>query len=427
MVSQGPEESLLFCIVGETEEQFEDGMPKNHSKRCFGDIMVREFQHDMLADSDLCVDAIYLGGKQKNLSAEVLSKLFSVGNAGGFRVVVRSGKVVYAVLFSSGDDKDWPDNLDRETGIYTYYGDNKTPGRDLHDTKKGGNTYLRSWFDSLHMGHRERIPPLFLFEKVSGRNMRYLGLAVPGSESLEQTEDLVALWKTKDEQRFQNYRAKLTILDVPVVHRGWIKDLENQVIDSNHAPKPFDAWVKKGNYLPLKSQRSTVVRTKSQQLPEDSNGRIIIQKIHAHFPERRAILFESCAARIFEMIEPENVVEIDVTRPSRDGGRDAIGKYRIGVEPSYLISEFAMEAKCWALDKGCGVKATNRLISRLRHRQFGVFITTSYVAQQAYSEIVEDRHPVLIISARDIIQVLRKNGLSSAEKVDAWLQSNWPL
>ena len=388
--------------------------------------MVREVPHDKLSVSDLFVDAIYLGGKQKNLGAEVLSKLFSVGNAGGFRVVVRSGTVAYAVLYSSGGDIDWPDNLDRETGIYTYYGDNKTPGRDLHDTKKGGNSYLRNWFDYLHMGERERIPPLFLFEKVSGRDMRYLGLAVPGSESLEQTDDLVALWKTKDSQRFQNYRAKFTVLDVPVVSRDWIIDLENGVDNSQHIPQPFEAWMKQGRYIPLKSQRSTVVRTKSEQLPEDKIGRTIIKSIHTHFPEKRAALFESCAARIFEMIEPENIVEIDVTQPSRDGGRDAIGKYRIGVEPTYVFSDFALEAKCWAPDKGCGVKATSRLISRLKHRQFGVFVTTSYVSQQAYSEIVEDRHPLLIISARDIVEVLRKNGLSSSEKVESWLNSNWP-
>ena len=176
----------------------------------------------------------------------------------------------------------------------------------------------------------------------------------------------------------------------------------------------------------MKSQRSTVIRSKSEQLPEDTDGMAIIKKIHAHFPLDRATMFESCAARIFEMIEPENIVEIDVTRATRDGGRDAVGKYRIGVEPTYVISDFALEAKCWEPDKGCGVKQTSRLISRLKHRQFGVFVTTSYVLQQAYSEIVEDQHPMLIIAARDIVAVLRKNGLSSLDKVNTWLVSNWP-
>ena len=388
--------------------------------------MSREISHESLSKSDLFIDAIYLGGKQKNLGAEVLSKLFSVGNAGGFRVVIRSKKVAYVVLYSSGGDIDWPDNLDRETGIYTYYGDNKTPGRDLHDTKNGGNTYLRTWFEYLHNEMRNQIPPIFIFEKVKGRDMRYLGLAVPGSALLEPTEDLVALWRTKDSQRFLNYRSKFTILDIPVISRAWLNDLENEITDSKNTPQAFKDWRDKGLYKPLESKRTTEVREKSEQLPEDKSGMAIIKKIHAHFPEDRATMFESCAARIFQMVEPENIVEIDVTRATRDGGRDAVGKFRIGVEPTYITSDFALEAKCWEPDKGCGVKATGRLISRLRHRQFGVFVTTSYVSKQAYSEIVDDQHPVLILAARDIVAILKKNGLSSLEKVNDWLVSNWP-
>jgi hypothetical protein len=35
----------------------------------------------------------------------------------------------------------------------------------------------------------------------------------------------------------------------------------------------------------------------------------------------------------------------------------------------------------------------SRLISRLRFRQFGVFITTSYFHHQAYEEVRLDQHP----------------------------------
>lgn len=38
-------------------------------------------------------------------------------------------------------------------------------------------------------------------------NVIFRGLAVPGAISIPQTEDLVAIWKTKSGQRFQNYRA----------------------------------------------------------------------------------------------------------------------------------------------------------------------------------------------------------------------------
>lgn len=52
--------------------------------------------------------------------------------------------------------------------------------------------------------------------------------------------------------------------------------------------------------------------------------------------------------------------------------------------------EFALEAKCYAPGHGVGVRETSRLISRLRHRQFGVLVTTSHLDRQAYKEIRED-------------------------------------
>jgi len=80
-----------------------------------------------------------------------------------------------------------------------------------------------------------------------------------------------------------------------------------------------------------------------------------------------------------------------------------------------------MEAKCYSLDNSVGIKQTARLISRLRHRQFGVLITTSYVNAQAYQEIVDDDHPVLIVSAVDIVAALRTIGVTSVSDVQHWL------
>ena len=81
---------------------------------------------------------------------------------------------------------------------------------------------------------------------------------------------------------------------------------------------------------------------------------------------------------------------LDVTRPSRDGGRDGIGQLRIGVGPGAILVDFAMEAKLYTAPNAVNVRDMSRLISRLRHRQFGVLVTTSYVAVQAYREIKED-------------------------------------
>ena len=59
---------------------------------------------------------------------------------------------------------------------------------------------------------------------------------------------------------------------------------------------------------------------------------------------------------------------------------------------------------------------------RIRYRQFGVMITTSYVHKQTYQKVIEDGHPILIISATDIVQTLRKNAITSSN-IDEWLIS----
>ena len=121
-----------------------------------------------------------------------------------------------------------------------------------------------------------------------------------------------------------------------------------------------------------------------------------------------------------------SIIEYDLTRPWRDGGRDAIGKYRIGLPKNAIEVEFALEAKCKKFSSGSGVKETSRLISRLRHRQFGIFVTTSYVHEQAYKEIREDAHPVIIVSGADIADILIKVGHNSVELTKDWLAANFP-
>jgi hypothetical protein len=121
-----------------------------------------------------------------------------------------------------------------------------------------------------------------------------------------------------------------------------------------------------------------------------------------------------------------NIVSIDHTRPWVDGGRDAVGKYRIGLGENSIEVEFALEAKCKKLSNAAGVKETSRLISRLRHRQFGIFVTASFLHHQAYKEIKEDRHPVIVICAKDIVRMLKNAGYGTKGAVEKWLEGNFP-
>lgn len=87
-----------------------------------------------------------------------------------------------------------------------------------------------------------------------------------------------------------------------------------------------------------------------------------------------------------------------------------------------LKIDFALEAKCYAMDNAVGVREMSRLISRIRYRQFGVMVTTAYVHKQAYEEVVDDGHPILIVTARDIARVLLEHSISR-EGIEGWIVS----
>jgi hypothetical protein len=93
----------------------------------------------------------------------------------------------------------------------------------------------------------------------------------------------------------------------------------------------------------------------------------------------------------------------------------------------------AREAKCYSPGiegteaNTVSVREISRLISRLRHRQFGVLITTSAIGRQGYEEVREDRHPIVFIAGKDIIEILIQNGHNSPEIVEAWLLTEFPI
>ena len=73
-----------------------------------------------------------------------------------------------------------------------------------------------------------------------------------------------------------------------------------------------------------------------------------------------------------------------------------------------------------------GVREVSRLISRIRHREFGVLITTSVIAQRAYEEVREDRHPIVFICGRDIAEILIATGYNTPKLVKGFLMAKFP-
>jgi hypothetical protein len=394
--------------------------------------------HKDLKTCDLVVDAIYEGGSVANVAADPLSKLLpGIGNQGGFRAAGRGDDKKLVVLYTSGEDTDWPDSLDLNTGQFDYYGDNKSPGHELHDTGPGGNRILRRVFDLLHgpSEGRRSVPPFFVFRKyptaASGRSVQFLGVAVPGFRGLPATSDLVAVWKTSSGERFQNYRATFTVLDIPVVYRSWLDELANDNPCSPNAPGAWMNWVSKGQYEALVSTPNTIIRSLSDQMPKTPEKSAILRAIWNHF-RMTPIAFEAFAARLFQMHDSRVIID-EITRASVDGGRDAIGRYLLGFKDDPIYSTFALEAKCYAppfdgeTANTVGVKEVSRLISRIRHREFGVLVTTSVIGRQAYEEVRQDQHPIIFITGRDIADILTITGYGTVDLVSELLQREFPV
>lgn len=225
------------------------------------------FLYDELELSPLIPHTIYEGGTtKKSVADDPLTKLFrikgfnkSIGNSGGFRKSNKEkhgkslkSQIAYVVIYSSGSQKEWPNRLDKTNRVYTYYGDNKTPGNDLLNTKNKGNIFLKDIFKKAYESTNERmnIPPIFVFESTGlKRNVEFVGLAVPGvkSKSIKETLELVS--RGEHDKTFQNYKAHFTLIDIEIegISREWISELKNVNGDNYHkAPKEWINFVENG-------------------------------------------------------------------------------------------------------------------------------------------------------------------------------------
>ena len=375
------------------------------------------------------------------MSAEVLSKLLGVKNQGGFRYLGKTETPNLVILFTSGEDIYWRDELDSSVGLLLYYGDNKTPGTDLHKTKLHGNEILRYVFElasSNDVNKRKRIPPILVFKKTTGRDVKFLGLAVPGIKGKPNKDWLTAVWGcNKNGDRFQNYKAYFTILNTSTgsdyqsgfgINLAWINDIEvGNAFNSIHAPIEWKKYILKENYSVLVSKKEKFIKTKEEQLPDDNNKMEMLKCLQQYFYSKdRGYSFEKFAADLTQYMDSA-VVDINVTRPYKDGGLDAEGRYRIfqNVENTVYV-EFYLQAKCYKPTNAVVVSDTARLISRIKDRQFGIMFTTSYVATQAYEEILKDGHPIVIINGKNIIEyIFNELEIRTILDLEKWLLSNY--
>lgn len=391
----------------------------------------------------LYVDAVYKADpSKKNTSAEVLSKLMGVKNQGGFRYKGNTNSPHFVILFTSGEDIYWRDELDSSLGVLLYYGDNKTPGCDLHKTNLHGNEILRYIFElasSNDIGVRKKIPPVFVFKKSAGRDVKFLGLAVPGIKGKPKKDWLTAVWGcNKNGDRFQNYKSFFTILNTHDgsqyekgfgINLAWLTDIENgNAYGSIYSPIEWKRYIENKNYNALLARTEKFIKSKEEQLPSEPLKVEMLNIIHNYFISKdRGYSFEKFAVDLTQYMD-SSITDIDVTRPFKDGGFDGVGRYRIfsNVE-NVVYVDFYVQAKCYdPFNNSIKVSDTSRLISRIKDRQFGILFTTSYISHQAYQEILDDGHPIVFINGKNIIDyVFNELEIRDTNSLKDWLNNNY--
>lgn len=123
---------------------------------------MRLVQKKDVRDSDLWMSAVYEGGP--SLSDEPIHLILGTQNMKGIRPKRQvDGKTAFIALHSTADEIEWPDSMDHSTGIYTYYGDNRTVGNGLlsSDGNKAIERIFSSDFDTKE--GRLTIPPFLFF------------------------------------------------------------------------------------------------------------------------------------------------------------------------------------------------------------------------------------------------------------------------
>ena len=380
---------------------------------------------------ELRIDARYRNTNNWKAAADEFNRFFRFGdgrgikNVGGFRAKSRAGgstKITdccFCVLVTNLGETEWPDSLDREEGLFVYYGDNRSPGHALNDTPVGGNALLELVFSLAHGASRDKVPPFLCFESFEGADgmyMRFLGVAAPGRPGVSGLEDLVAVWRIKDGKRFQNYRALFSILEAETVGHAWLEDLVQGVLPSasRHCPEAWRTWVAHNRYHLLRCERTIQVRSRVEQTPRNERERAVLKALISELSPRE---FEFAAASLVQLMDPR-FVNLEVTPAVRDRGRDVVAQYRVGHELHQVLLAAYVEAKQW--QGSVGVKPMMRLLSRIKHRDLGVFVTTSYFEKQVQEELREDRHPVILISGGDIARLLIANEIEGPALVE-WL------
>lgn len=206
---------------------------------------------DDLPHADLPAGALLSASPGGGIGGEPISRALGVGNQGGIRAKGAADHPSYIALFSKLDHADWPDAIDRASGVLTYHGDNLQPSRRPLEMK--GNQAIHAVFRRGLSTEKDRMqmPPLFVFTKAEGpgvpsRSVVFEGVAVPGAAMVPEEDWLLTKWFRGSQGRYENLLLTATILDVQVVTRSWLDELAGGRTDGPSCPAVYRHWVETG-------------------------------------------------------------------------------------------------------------------------------------------------------------------------------------
>jgi hypothetical protein len=226
----------------------------------WGKLSVVEFEQ--LGACDLQPGTLFLSGTAGTIGDDPISKVFKVGNAGGFRARGSATTTRFVVLFSNGQEELWPDADLEDKTKFVYYGDNKAPNSDFLVTPHSGNQILRRAFNLAADEVTRSATPIFaLVRKTgSGRDATFIGLGVPSVTTGNPESGLEIIETRQPTGLVRNYRATFELLPVTT----WLRsDFENYINSSDEkafhfAPKEYKEWALMTASQTHESQTETV-------------------------------------------------------------------------------------------------------------------------------------------------------------------------
>lgn len=196
---------------------------------------------------------IYKGGKQGNISDDPFNALLNVGNAAGMRPKKNiNGNLAYIVLITNpSNHEEYPDKLNKDLNILTYFGDQRIPERDYLDTKQKGNFNIEKLFHEVFSKNcnNANLFPCFYFEKNgdTGRDYTFHGIVYPLTKNQKLNEVCEKVIIPSDKGIIENLKFLFALDTASEISRDWLTDLLLDNKNSSNAPASWKEFIQNLN------------------------------------------------------------------------------------------------------------------------------------------------------------------------------------